>query len=75
VARDGTEIYRTDLRGPAAWLLGNEGAGLSTQLIRMAGRRVTIPLTADTESLNVAAAAAIGLFEAVRQRRSARADF
>jgi tRNA G18 (ribose-2'-O)-methylase SpoU len=41
----------------------------------MAGRRVTIPLTADTESLNVAAAAAIGLFEAVRQRRSARADF
>lgn len=75
VARDGAEIYRTDLRGPAAWLLGNEGAGLSPQLIRMAGRRVTIPLAADTESLNVAAAAAVCLFEAVRQRRPARADF
>jgi TrmH family RNA methyltransferase len=75
VARDGTEIYRTDLRGPAAWLLGNEGAGLSPHLIQMAGRRITIPLATDTESLNVAAAAAVCLFEAVRQRRPAGADF
>jgi TrmH family RNA methyltransferase len=69
VARAGVEIYSTDLRSPAIWLLGNEGAGLSPQLVQMAGRRVTIPLAAETESLNVAAAAAVCLFEAVRQRR------
>jgi len=49
--------------------VGNEGAGLSPQLIAAANVRATIPLAAGTESLNVAAAVAVCLFEASRQRR------
>jgi TrmH family RNA methyltransferase len=70
VVNGGTELFATDLRSPNIWLFGNEGAGLSSAMSAMAGRRVTIPMAAATESLNVAAAAAICLFEAVRQRRS-----
>lgn len=69
VARDGTSLYELDLRGPVAWLLGNEGAGLSPALAAAASRRATIPLAGATESLNVGAAAAVCLFEACRQRR------
>lgn len=69
VACDGVSLYSMDLRPPMVWLLGNEGAGLSTPLIAAAQQRVTIPLAASTESLNVAAAAAICLFEAARQRQ------
>ncbi len=70
VASGGTELYATDVRSPNIWLFGNEGAGLSSALSALAGRRLTIPMAAATESLNVAAAAAICLFEAGRQRRS-----
>jgi len=68
VARDGESLYALDLRPPVAWLLGNEGAGLSAELTELAGRRATIPLAAGSESLNVGAAAAICLFEMRRQR-------
>jgi len=68
VARGGTNLYQLDLRGPIFWLLGNEGAGLAAELIAAAGIRATIPLAAGTESLNVAAATAVCLFEASRQR-------
>ena len=47
----------------------NEGAGLSAQLTDTADQRVTIPMPGGTESLNAAAAAAIALFEGVRQNR------
>lgn len=68
VAHGGASLYDVDLTGPLIWLVGNEGAGLSADLIAAAGVRVTIPLAGGTESLNVAAAAAICLFEARRQR-------
>lgn len=61
-------LYAVDLKGPIAWLLGNEGAGLSEAARRLATRRVRIPMPGPAESLNVAAAAAICLFEQVRQR-------
>lgn len=57
-----------DLRSPTLILLGNEGAGLSPQLIRLADQQVTIPLRQGVESLNVAIAAALILYEAQRQR-------
>lgn len=69
VAREGASLYALDLRQPVVWLFGNEGAGLSAELVAAAQRRVTIPLAAASESLNVAAAAAVCLFEAVRQRQ------
>jgi len=61
-------LYDCDLRGNIAFLVGNEGAGLSAGLLNLATQRITIPMHGRVESLNVAAATAICLFEAVRQR-------
>jgi len=72
VAREGSSLYALDLGAPVAWLVGNEGAGLSPALVDLATQRATIPLAPDCESLNVAAAAAICLFEMRRQRISAK---
>jgi len=50
--------------GPAdAWVFGAEGRGLSEETLRRAKMKVTIPMAAGTESLNVAAAAAICLYQ------------
>ena len=61
-------LYQADLRGPLAWVFGNEGSGVSPALYAAAAERLHIPMPGKTESLNVAAAAAICLFEQVRQR-------
>jgi RNA methyltransferase, TrmH family len=61
-------LYQADLRGPLAWVFGNEGAGVSAELRVAAAEQLRIPMPGTTESLNVAAAAAICLFEQVRQR-------
>ncbi len=61
-------LYDCDLRGHVAFLVGNEGAGLSAGLLKLATQQATIPMPGKIESLNAAAAAAICLFEAVRQR-------
>lgn len=66
-ANASSTIYTFDLRGKVAWLLGNEGAGLSAEARRLATASVSIPIASTTESLNVAAAAAICLFEQKRQ--------
>ena len=62
-------LYDCDLRQPSAFLIGNEGAGLSAELLRAASLQVRIPMPGKIESLNAAAAAAICLFELARQRR------
>lgn len=62
-------IYDCDLAGPVAWVFGNEGAGVSAFWRNAATHRVTIPQPGGMESLNVAAAAAVCLFEQVRQQR------
>jgi RNA methyltransferase, TrmH family len=64
------DLYAVDLRGPTVWLFGNEGAGLSAQAQALATLSIRIPMPGATESLNVAAAAAVCLFEQVRQRRA-----
>ena len=61
-------VHQADLSGPVAWLFGNEGAGVSAALLKRAQQQVAIPMPGGAESLNVAAAAAVCLFEAVRQR-------
>jgi TrmH family RNA methyltransferase len=61
-------IYATDLRGDVTWLFGNEGAGVSATARTIATGSVSIPMSTSTESLNVAAAAAVCLFEQLRQR-------
>ena len=73
VAGGGADLYATAFPQRVAIVIGNEGAGLSKALLAAADARVTIPMPGGAESLNAAAAAAIVLFECVRQRRSARA--
>jgi TrmH family RNA methyltransferase len=66
-----------DWKIPTAILIGNEGSGLPTEIVRAADARVYIPQAAATapvgiESLNAAMAASVLLYEAMRQRNSAR---
>lgn len=60
-------IYRTDLRGSLVLALGAEGSGISPELDARADKRIHIPMAAGIESLNVAAAATICMFERRRQ--------
>ncbi len=62
--------WDVDFTRPSLILLGNEGAGLSEDLIALADEQVTIPLNNDVESLNVAVATALLLYEAQRQYKS-----
>ncbi len=62
-------LYELDLDAPVAWLFGAEGQGVSSALLACASQRVIIPMAGDVESLNVAAAVAVCLFEQARQRR------
>lgn len=73
VAAGGRSLYATALTGRLALAIGNEGAGLSPALAARASLAVTIPMPGGMESLNAAAAAAVCLFECVRQRAPAHA--
>ncbi|ROH88166.1 RNA methyltransferase [Pseudomethylobacillus aquaticus] len=64
----GAALYTLDLRQPSAFLVGNEGKGLSPALMACASVKVSIPMPGRIESLNAAAATAICLFERVRQQ-------
>lgn len=68
-AADGdTELYKADLEGPTAIVIGNEGDGMSRLVSEHCDFRVSIPMRGEISSLNASAAAAILLYEAVRQR-------
>ncbi|MCW5600828.1 RNA methyltransferase [Nitrosomonas sp.] len=61
-------LYQVDLKGTIALVFGNEGAGLSQQILDVIDEQIAIPMQGNTESLNVAAAAAICFFEKMRQQ-------
>jgi TrmH family RNA methyltransferase len=61
-------LYESNLRGKLAFAIGNEGSGLSPALLDAVQQHFTIPMPGKVESLNAAAATAVCLFEAVRQR-------
>lgn len=65
-------LYDVELPHPAAWVFGHEGKGVSPALLERATHRVHIPQASGVESLNVAAAAAVCLFEHRRQRLASR---
>lgn len=68
-ARGGsTSLYEADLKGPAAIVIGSEGSGMSRLVAQECDFTVSIPMKGDLDSLNASAAAAILLYEAVRQR-------
>lgn len=60
-------LFAISLTGAVAFVFGNEGAGLSHELIQATNVQISIPMPGKTESLNAAAAAAICFFEKVRQ--------
>ena len=67
VPRDGIDYREADYARPMAILLGREGAGLDPSLLAHAELALTIPMQGEVESLNVATAAALVLFEAARR--------
>jgi TrmH family RNA methyltransferase len=68
VAVGGVDLERVDLRQAVALLIGGEGGGLPHDVLLLADAHVTIPMAAPVESLNVAVAAALLVYEARRQR-------
>jgi TrmH family RNA methyltransferase len=70
VPRAGVSPHEVDLRRSCALLVGAEGAGLGDELVRQADEALTIPMRAPVESLNVAVAAALLIYEARRQREA-----
>jgi TrmH family RNA methyltransferase len=68
VPRAGQSLFDVDLRAPSALILGSEGSGLPDEVLESVDRRITIPMQAPVESLNVGVAAALVLYEAFRQR-------
>jgi RNA methyltransferase, TrmH family len=64
---NGESLYAQDLHEPCAFIIGNEGAGLSGKLLNAASQQISIPMHDKIESLNAAAATAICLFERARQ--------
>ena len=68
VPRGGSSLYDADLRPPTALLLGGEGKGLDAPIVDAADHRIVIPMAAPVESLNVAVATGILVYEARRQR-------
>jgi TrmH family RNA methyltransferase len=68
VAHGGVALEEATLEGRLGWLFGSEGQGLSPALLDRIALKITIPTAAGTESLNVAAAAAICLHEAYARR-------
>lgn len=66
---DEDDLSTADLSGPVAFLFGNEAWGLAPEVAAMADGRVRIPIAGQAESLNLAAAAAVCLFEWARRRQ------
>jgi RNA methyltransferase, TrmH family len=63
----GESLYTQDLTQPTAFIIGNEGAGLSSKILNAANQQISIPMHANLESLNAGAATAVCLFERARQ--------
>jgi len=67
VVRGGVPLPAAKLNGALAWVFGAEGAGLSEAVVKRADVKLSIPIGLQTDSLNVAASAAICLYEAFRR--------
>ncbi len=68
VVRDGEMAHDVDLRGTSVLVIGNEGAGVSPEVLAIADAHITIATPGPTESLNAAVAGSLLLYEAARQR-------
>lgn len=66
---DGEGFYEKDYRKGTAFLIGNEGNGLTCELTALADEKIRIPMKGKVESLNAAIAATLMAYEALRQRQ------
>jgi TrmH family RNA methyltransferase len=64
-----SSLYETDLSGPVALVFGNEAQGVSSEMRQIADFAFRVPVPGKAESLNVATAAAVSIYEAIRQRQ------
>lgn len=69
VVADGEIYTAVDFQNPSALIIGSEAHGVGPIAAQLATTRITIPMYAQTESINAAMAASVILFEAARQRR------
>lgn len=67
---DAVSLYESIIESPCAWVFGNEGQGVAPHLLEAAKQRVFIPQGTAVESLNVAVAAGICLFEQLRRQQT-----
>jgi RNA methyltransferase, TrmH family len=65
---DGQSCWETDLRQPVALVIGGEADGASDSARKLAHQKISIPMSANVESLNAGVAGSILMFEVVRQR-------
>ncbi len=65
-----TDLFGSDLTGPAAIIMGSEERGISNALLKVSDHWVSIPMKGNIASLNVSVAAGIMLFEVIRQRNT-----
>jgi TrmH family RNA methyltransferase len=72
VVRGGSTLRDAKLQGRLGWIFGGEGRGVSAEIEKLVRTKVTIPIAPGTESLNVAAAVAICLYEAGSAGRISR---
>ena len=72
VADSGTNLWRTEFRLPWAMVVGGEGGGIRARTRSLCDFSVAIPMQGEVESLNVATASSVLLFEAERQSRERR---
>ena len=83
--REGVHVYAAHLKGKmqydepdytagTAFMIGNEGAGLSDELSALADDYIRIPMEGKVESLNAAVSAALLMYETNRQRRRSREE-
>ena len=61
-------IYDADFTRPTALVMGSEEKGISKEVMKLCNEQLAVPMIGRIESLNVSAAAAVMLFEVVRQR-------
>jgi len=68
----GTTYFKEDLTGPVAFVLGDEGEGLSDKISSRCYKKISIPMRQDIDSLNVGVSAAVILYEKLRQENLLR---
>lgn len=67
---DSVDYDEPDYRGPTVLVIGNEANGISREILDVADVRVKIPIVGSAESLNAGVAAAVMMYEVLRQRRN-----